>query len=385
MHQSWCERPNAIAVTTLANDSAEAARTHGVVPYSNRVKRWLSGLARTPAVLQSRITPALLFLALAASPFIYRAWSQARAVHLTKIAILVAFSGQLAARGNDLYAAGRLAEQHADGDWGTTIVAMSALDDQGNAYRAKEQARGVATDQAIRAVVCCTTVAAERAVASMLPSRESIFSLAGTAAALPGEEAKLARQSIGGTAAIVISDRTTPQENRATALASGFQAAGYAVTTLAVDLTAASKLHVIAATIARERPDLIVLDLEYPAAAVIGAALRHAAVAAPLLGDDRLDGAPAAAVLGGLGQVRYVAPDRNALLQQAPATFVGAFARLRGHQPSSRDILAYLQTGAALHDSVAPLRPGRMPAVLYRLTSGVYPGQVVATSRGATP
>jgi ABC-type branched-subunit amino acid transport system substrate-binding protein len=336
------------------------------------------------AVWLGWLPPVVLFLAMAAAPFVYRAWSQPRAAHVTKIALLVAFSGQLAARGNDLYAAAEIAGQHTGGARTATIAAISALDDRGQAQSAKEQARGAAADPAIRAVVCCSSVAAERAVAPVLPRREVFYSL-GQAAAPTAEEAELARQGLGGTTAVVISDRTTPQDNRSTTLTADFAANGYAVTTVAVDLTAGSALTGIAASVARERPDLIVLDMEYPAAAVVGDALRHAAVTAPLLGDDRLDGAPAAALLGGLGALWYVAPDRNALLQQAPATFVGDFARLRGHQPSSRDILAYLQTRAALLGAPDQVQTGRLPPQLYHLTSGVYPGLTVSTSRGAVP
>jgi ABC-type branched-subunit amino acid transport system substrate-binding protein len=326
----------------------------------------------------------LLFLVLAAAPFVYRAWSQPRAVHVTKIAVLVAFSGQLTARGNDLYSAAEIAEQHTGSPGAPAVTAISALDDHGQPHSAQEQARGAAADPAIRAVVCCSSLAVERAVAPVLPKREVFYSL-GQATVLPGEEAQLARQILGGTTAVVISDRTTPQDNRATPLTASFEADGYAVTAIAVDFAAGSKLTVIAASVARERTDIVVLDMDYPAAAVIGAALRHAGVTAPLLGDDRLDGAPAAALLGGLGALWYVAPDRNALLQRAPATFGGAFARLRGHQPSSRDILAYLQTRAAMLGAQDRVQPGLLPALLYHLTSGVYPGQAVTTSRGAGP
>lgn len=327
----------------------------------------------------------MLFIALAAAPFLYRAWTQSRAVHLTKVAVLVAFSGQLAARGDDLYAAAQLAVQHANGGQDVTLVELSALDDQGSASSAQEQARGAAADPAVRAVLCCSTIAAERAVAAVLPRRDRFVALAAMAAPSPGAEAKLARQVIGGASALVISDSQAPPDGRAPAFSSALRAAGYSATRVAIDISAGGTLNATAAAVAKERPDLIVLDMEYPAAAVVGAALRRASVSAPLLGDDRLDGAPAAALLGELGPLWYVALDRTTLLQQAPATFVGAFASLRGHQPSSRDVLTYLQIGAILPDAATAPQPSRLPVTLYRLTSGNYPGQAVATSRDATP
>ena len=81
----------------------------------------------------------------------------------------------------------------------------------------------------------------------------------------------------------------------------------------------------------------------------------------------------------------YLAADRDALLRQTPDTFSSAFDRLRGHPPSGRDILAYLQTRAAVHDGVAPVSMAGLPLVLYQMTPGAYPGRAAATMGNGVP
>jgi ABC-type branched-subunit amino acid transport system substrate-binding protein len=328
----------------------------------------------------------LLLILLGASPFIYRALPSTRSLKLTKVALLVAFSGQLQARGNDLYAATQLAVEQANADGGGQALAVvSAWDDQAQPQEAGDQARGIAADPAIGAVLCCSTTGAEQAVAALLPAREPLLSLVTVTPAMAGAEATLARRQFGASSVVLLSDETIPRDARAGALQSGFQAVGDAVAVVPTDFATGSRPDVVAGVVAQHAPALVVLDMDYPAAAVLAAALRAAGVTAPLLGDDRLDGAPAAALLGNLGPVWYLAADRDALLRQTPDTFSSAFDRLRGHPPSGRDILAYLQTRAAVHDGVAPVSMAGLPLVLYQMTPGAYPGRAAATMGNGVP
>jgi hypothetical protein len=104
-----------------------------------------------------------------------------------------------------------------------------------------------------------------------------------------------------------------------------------------------------------------------------------------LVGDARLDGAPASALLGDVGPVWYVAPDREALLRQAPSGFTAAFTSERGHPPSTQDVLAYVQTGAAVGDGIALVDPSRLPLVLYAVVAGRYPGSTATGAPGLAP
>jgi ABC-type branched-subunit amino acid transport system substrate-binding protein len=328
----------------------------------------------------------LLLVLLGASPFIYRALPSTRSLKLTKVALLVAFSGQLQARGNDLYAATQLAVEQANADGGGhSLATVSALDDRAQPQVAADQARGVAADPAIGAVLCCSTSGAEQAVAALLPAREPLLSVLPVTPAVAGAEATLARQEFGAGSVILLSDETIPPDARAGALQVRFQSVGDAVDVVPLDFAAGSQPDVVASVVVQHAPALVVLDMDYPAAAAMGAALRAAGVTAPLLGDDRLDGAPAAALLGNLGPVWYIAADRAALLRQTPDTFTGMFDRLRGHPPSGRDTLAYLQARAAVHDGVSPVQLGRLPLVLYQMTPGAYPGRAVATAGNGVP
>jgi ABC-type branched-subunit amino acid transport system substrate-binding protein len=326
-----------------------------------------------------------LLVALGTLPFLYRTLPQAAPMQLTKIALLVAFSGQMQARGNDLYAAVDLALQRANAHAGRTIAVVSALDDQAQPQTAQDQARGAAADPAIDAMVCCTTSSAEHAVAAILPPGKPLVSLAATAPGMAVDEAMLVRRRLGGSTAVVVSDQTIPGEARAGALMPAFRAAGYTVSLQVVDFAGGSLAGRIAVAVAQETPDLIVVDADYPSAATLATALRGAGVTAPLVGDDRLDGAPAAALLNGDGPVWYVALDRVALLQQVPTTFVSDFSQLRGHPPSARDILAYVQASAAVHDGLAFVHATTVPVVLYQLIPGVYPAPPVGTVGGGSP
>jgi ABC-type branched-subunit amino acid transport system substrate-binding protein len=332
-----------------------------------------------------RAVPLLALVLLAASPFAYRALPSATPLRLTKATLLVAFSGQLHMRGNDLYAATQLAVRDVNGvGTGSTLAVVSALDDQGQPSAAADQAMAVAAAPDTAPLLCCTTAAAETAVSRVLPGRHPLLSLQATSPALPAAEARLAAQQFGLGRAVVLSDVTIPGAGRSAALVAAFQTAGYQVTRLPVNFATGSESALVAASVQRSHPTLIVLDTEYPAAATLGTALRTAGVTAPLLGDDRLDGAPAAAVLGSLSDVWYAALDQAALLPHVPATFPAAYLQLRGHAPSSRDILAYLQTRAALQAGVAPVIIGQLPVALYKVIPGAYPGRRVAgPSRGA--
>jgi ABC-type branched-subunit amino acid transport system substrate-binding protein len=356
------------------------------VPYSNGVKirhiLWVCW-----RVLRSgQLAAVLLLILLGASPFIYRALPSTRSLKLTKVALLVAFSGQLQARGNDLYAATQLAVEQASADGGGhTLVTVSALDDRAQPQGAADQARGIAADPAIGAVLCCSTSGAEQAAAAVLPARERLLSMLTVTPATAGAEATLARRQFGAGPVVLLSDETVPQDARADALQPRFQSVGDAVVRVPIDFATGSQPDVVAGVVAQRAPALVVLDMDYPAAATMAAALRTAGVTVPLLGDDRLDGAPAAALLGDLGPVWYIAADRAALLRQTPDTFPSAFDRLRGHQPSGRDLLAYLQTRAAVHDGVAPEQVSRLSVVLYQMAPGVYPGRAVATAGDDVP
>ena len=345
--------------------------------WNGRSRHWLS-------VFAGRMVPAACLIVLSALPFLYRTTSQASPARITNISLLVAFSGQMQARGNDLYAATELAVQHANAGGGRPLVVVSALDDQAQPQTAQDQARGAGADAGISAVLCCTTAADEGAVATVLPPREPLVSLAASTKAMAVDEATLVRRQLGGGTATVVSDQTIQQDARATQLVQAFRAAGYAVTLVTANFAGGSRPGPLAASVAEDPPDIIVLDANYPAAAAMGTALRDAGVTASLVGDDRLDGAPAASRLAGMGPMWFVALDRAALLRQAPVTFAGDFGQVRGHAPSARDVLTYLQARAALHDGVAFVRPVQLPVVLYRFVPGVYPPPPVATVGGSS-
>ena len=329
--------------------------------------------------------PLLLLLLLAVAPFFYRAVSPGASLRLSKVAILVAFSGPLQARGNDLSAAIQIAVQHANAGDGRTLAVVSALDDQGQTLAASDQARGVAADPGIHAVLCCTTAGALAAVAALLPARESLISLLGTPSTMPNAEATLLQRQFGSGAVVVLSDRTSPEDARAGTLAPALRSLGDTVNVVTADFATGSNPDRVAEAVAQHEPSLVVLDMDYPAAAILAPALRTAGVHGPLVGDDRLDGAPAAALLSSVGAVWYVALDRDALLHQTPTTFAGDFSRMRGHPPSGRDVLAYLQARVALHTGVAPIDPERLPLVLYQIVPGVYPGRVGLSGGAGQP
>lgn len=319
--------------------------------------------------------PALVLLVLAASPFLYRAWQAPRAVHVTKVALLAAFSGQLQARGNDVAAAAQLAIAAANARpaAGGRLAMLTALDDQGRPGPSDAMARTAAADPGVSAVLCCTTQAAYAAAAPLLPKRETLLSLLPAADTATAEAALAARQFGAGSLALV-SAVADPADSRAAVLAPAFSRAGFAVQTYRVDFTAGDTADKAAAVIAASAPRLVALDADYPSAAVVAAALRSAGVTAPLLGDDRLDGAPAAALLANAAPWWYVAPDRAALLKQTPPAFAADFAQQRGHAPSARDLLTYLQVEDALGlRKTAPVDAGA-PMVLYEAAPGQYPG-----------
>lgn len=338
---------------------------------------------RAEEMVLAAVVPLLALVLLAASPFLYRALPGAAPLRLQKATLLVAFSGQLQMRGNDLYAAAQLAVHDINqGHKRSTLAVVSALDDQGRPAAAADQAMAVAAAPGTSAVLCCTTGATEAAAAHVLPPQHHVLSLQAKSSGMAATEALLAVRQFGLGRALVLSDLTTASAGRGESLVAAFQAAGYPVTRLPVNFAAGSEPTAVADAVRRRDPTLIVLDADYPAAASLGAAIRAAGVATPLLGDDRLDGAPAAALLGAVGNVWYVAFDQAALLRQVPATFPSAFAQLRGHAPSSRDILAYLQTRAAFQSGVAPVATGHLPITLYQVVPGAYPGRLVGVPAG---
>ena len=113
---------------------------------------------------------------------------------------------------------------------------------------------------------------------------------------------------------------------------------------------------------------------------MITGALRSTGTTAPLLGDDRLDGAPAAVLLGNVAPWWYVTPDRAALLQATPPAFAEAFEQQRGHAPSARDLTAYLQMDAALGLRPEAAPGATPPYTLYEALPGRYPGAARASS-----
>jgi ABC-type branched-subunit amino acid transport system substrate-binding protein len=318
---------------------------------------------------------------LAASPFLYRAWQGSHQLQITKLALLDAFTGPLQARGNDALAAAQAAVQAANASPAADhrLFWLTASDERADPHAAADQARSAAADRGIRAVLCCATAADLAAAQPLLAPRQALLPLLPDARRMAAAEAALAARQWGTGPVALISDDTVPASSRAAVLLPAFRQAGFAVTIATANFAAGSLPDQLAAAVVRAQPRLVVLDADYPTAATLGQALRTAGLRAPLLGDERLDGAEAARELAGLEPWWYVAPDRADLLQAAPAAFASDFTHARGHAPSSADALVYLQALAATGLSSHPFDLGAVPITLYAAVPGRYPPATVAS------
>ncbi|GEM_PF-3449737 len=341
--------------------------------------RWLAQHA-TPLSL-------LVFAALAVSPAVYRVWRAPYQVRIVKVALISAFSGPLQDRGSDDLAAVQVALQAADAPskHSSHFYLLTAVDDRGESgAAAADQARALAADPGVGVVLCCTTQTALMSAQPLLGSRQVLLPLVFDAQPMDRAEATLAARQVGGGHVALISDVTYPADARSGDLLPAFRDAGFDVTVISVNFAGGSVPAQVAGEVLALQPQLVVLDAGLPASADLGRALRTAGVAAPLMGDDRVDGAEAAREMGGLQPWWYVSMDRATLLQSTPGDFVSSFVKAQGHQPSTQAILSYLQARSVMEVGVRRLNSSAIPVTLYGDGSGDYPPPAIASVTPAT-
>ncbi len=320
----------------------------------------------------------MLIGVLALSPFLYHLLGGSPGVTVHKVAVISAFSGELQARGADELAAVNLAAAQANGNTTRVVASVSALDDRGSASVARDQALATSGDPGIQHVLCCSD---ERAFQGALPALAQSLSIYPVVTGLTQQaeaEVTLAQVARNAAPVAIVSDETGGASLRAPELVASFALANVPVQQYDINFATGDQASTLAATIAAGKPGVVVLDMDYPAAAIVAPALRHAGLTAPLLGDDRLDGAAASILLAVVTNWTYIAYDRSTLLQMT-GVMAPAFAQNRGHEPASRDFISYLQAEAAFGLSTAPFDGSHVGLSEYSDVSGHYPGQFIAT------
>ncbi len=321
---------------------------------------------------------ALSFLLVATLPFLWHALRRNSSFRLHKIAFYTAFSGELYARGQDQYRAAQIAVSRANTSAPIEqYYTITAVDDTGHASRAAIVAPIASEDPAINSVVCCSTEPALQAVLKLLRNGQHLYSLL-IPAPSPSLTVQLATQRFFLGKVLIL--HTSSTSHYVTTLASAFRAKGWVAAVQSVSLSSGTPPDVIAAQATSAHPTLIYLDTSYPDAATLALALRAAGVTAPILGDARLDGVVPTNLLRSVIDWWYIAPDRNKLLALAGPGFLSAFTQAAGHPPSDWDIVAFLQTQAAL-DHHTPLYLASISQVLYQ-GSSVYPREPVQQEQG---
>ncbi|MCL4543045.1 MAG: ABC transporter substrate-binding protein [Chloroflexi bacterium] len=321
--------------------------------------------------LAVRVTlPLVTLMVLAGSPFIWHRLYANEGAHLEKIIFYTAFSGQLHSRGHDTYRAVQLAVALADraAPHGT-VVAVSAVDDQGQPQIGRVVAAIAANDPKVHAVLCCSTGAVASAVHTRLRSDQQFISTQVPSASAE-TTASLLSHAVSPSSIVIASDTSHQQPVRASSLARSFRINNWHVIGLSFDFARGDSAASVAQSIARIKPGLIYINSDYPDAATLSLALRSAGATAPIVGDSRLDGATPAALLAAVSDWYYVAPDRTQLARMVSSSFTLAFKTASGHAPSEWDIFSYL-------DALDATKVGSQVPSLAHLSFAIYKGATV--------
>ena len=310
------------------------------------------------------------------------AWSllHIRPTGTVKLVVVHAFSGPLHDQGYDALTAVRAATNTLSGQRGLLNgrrLEVEALDDEGSATRAIAQLDAAAVDTHVLAAICCSSEETSASTATQLASHPaSTFPIRFPALLSPqeasGAVASLVRQLHPSRPVLI---------RMGADAGDAFAAAVLAQTTPVVvnaEPETGLSLDDVAAKAVGSRPDLVILDVPSPIAALLIPRLRTIGFNGPVTGRDELASSEmvtwTGAALGDMLVPTWPQPENSIALERA-------FASERGHAPSQIDRLFYAATiellsshGPAQQRDAATTRG---PWAVSELIPGQFPPRLV--------